>query len=103
MKFYRGLFSHKDRPSQTKHDLIDSKVSDHQEHIKTNIYDFKVYELENCIKSLKINKSPGHYSFSNEFFKFGVGGLLSDTLLRLFNGMVDFRPISISICLASIL
>ena len=90
MKFYRDLFSHNDRPSKTKHDLIDSKVSDYQERIKTKIYDFKfkVFELENCIKSLKINKSPGHDSISNEYFKFRVEGLLSDTLLRLFNDKV---------------
>ena len=76
MEFYRDLFSHKDRPSKTKLDLIDSKVSYYQEQIQTKIYDFKFkgHELENCIKSLKINKSPGHDSIVFEtinYHKYG--------------------------------
>ena len=69
MLFHRDIFLHKDRPSKTKHDQKDSKVSVYQEQIKTKIYDskFKVYELENYIKSLE---STGQDSISNEFFKF---------------------------------
>ena len=88
------------------------------------------YFSENCIDKLKLNKSPEFDFVSNEFFKFGNSDELVSILKRLFESMlstgyvpenfnisiikpipkknkisslVDYRPISISLVICSIL
>ena len=64
-------------------------VKTHYDKIKEKIYSRKFSStlIENCIKNLKMNKSPDFDFLSNEFFKFGNSKLLVGTIRTLFNLM----------------
>ena len=131
-KYYKNLFSHSDRVSKSEHLVVEECVRKHFEKIKDIKYkiDFSTAFLKQCIDKLKINKSPGFDFISNEFFKFGNSDALVLILKKLFElmlsigyvpvnfntsiikpipkknniaSLVDYRPISISLVICSIL
>ena len=130
--FFSNLFSHNDRPSDHNHRQIEDDVHKYAESIKNlntcNL--FNEADILVAIENLKLGKSAGFDGICNEFFKFGLDNNLISILNILFNNMLltghlpnefnlsilvpipkkkeiskpsDYRPISISTVLSTIL
>jgi hypothetical protein len=71
MKFYEGLFSHEDRPSDENHLKIEQEVRDYADlcnNVNMSI-GFTDETINDAIDKLKVGKAPGFDNIPNEFFK----------------------------------
>ena len=130
--FYEKLFSHDDRPSSNFHMIIESEVKCLFQNLEDKKFDdiFSLSEIHDAVEGLKVGKTKGFDSLSNEFYKFGSSYSLLRVLLKFFNASYslgvlpsnfntsvlipipkkdkllapsDYRPISISTPIATLL
>ena len=131
INYFKNHFSHEDRPSNQSHQLIEKEVMDYTESMKnkTGLYKFNEITICEAINKLKSGKAPG-FNLTNEFIKYGNCDKMLSILFKFYNNIVstghipvnfntsilipipkkgilnspsDYRPISISSPLTTIL
>ena len=89
VEYFTNLFSHSDRPSSPNHLLIEKKVFEYFESIKSNSLkiEFNKLHIQESLKNLKTNKAASFDGLSNKFFKFENCDILVEILKVLFDSM----------------
>ena len=132
LNFYSTLFSHEDRPSDRSHLEVEGQVKSYSERLIQYLPRpcFRLEDIYKSIERLACGKSPGYDDLTNEFFIYGCTENVALLLLNFFNALFvtgqlpcnfntsvlvpipkgenvvspnDFRPISLSTPLATIL